>query len=72
MKLLPQRVENENTYRNEMYLLNGFDLMASVGRPRVSDQIHQPDRDNMSKNSLLGPYYNTHHHTSTIHNSFKS
>ena len=44
MKSLPQRVENENTYRNEMYLLNGFDLMASAGRPRVSVRIHQSDR----------------------------
>ena len=43
MKSLPQRVENENTYRNEMYLLNGFDLMALVGRPRVSVRICQQD-----------------------------
>ena len=26
----------------------------------------------MSKNGLLVPFYNTHHNTSTIHNSFKS
>ena len=48
MKSLPQIVENENTYRNDMYLLNEFDLMASAERPQVSVRICQPDRVGLS------------------------
>ena len=31
MKSLLQRVENENTYRNELYLINGFDKRLQPG-----------------------------------------
>ena len=55
IEIASAKIENENAYINEMYLINVFDKRLRSGVPRVSVRTRQPGR------VRLGGHFNFNH-----------